>query len=267
MTSAAHGSSSRLYIVVHDGHPAYLKARKCGRRRSPAWKQSAPPFPPEALAKEQANDAELAAVLHGTTALRLETIPVPGSDVVIHSVTSAAIPRPYVPTTLRRQAFNTLHGIATLEQEQQQNSSPNVSCDRACRITTVPGHEHVLPAVEDIQAHHHVIVGPIPTSDGFRYCLTAVDRFTRWSEAIPLPDITAETVARTLLSGWITHFGCPQTTTDQGRQLKSQLFHSLATICGIHLSRTTAFHPAANGLVERMHRSLKAAIMCRAQEP
>jgi hypothetical protein len=30
-------------------------------------------------------------------------------------------------------------------------------------------------------------------------------------------------------------------------------------MCGIHLSRTTAFHPAANGLVERMHRSLKAA--------
>ena len=37
-------------------------------------------------------------------------------------------------------------------------------------------------------------------------------------------------------------------------------------MCGIRLSRTTAFHPAANGLVERMHRSLKAAIMCRAEE-
>jgi cleavage and polyadenylation specificity factor subunit 1 len=34
----------------------------------------------------------------------------------------------------------------------------------------------------------------------------------------------------------------------------------------IHLYCTTAFHPVANGLVERMHRSLKAAIMCRAQE-
>jgi hypothetical protein len=74
-------------------------------------------------------------------------------------------------------------------------------------------------------------------------------------------------VARALLSGWITRYGCPQTiTTDQGRQFESQLFHSLARMCGIHLSRTTAFHPAANGLVERMHRSLKAAIICRAQE-
>ena len=37
-------------------------------------------------------------------------------------------------------------------------------------------------------------------------------------------------------------------------------------MCGIRLSRTTAFHPTANGLVERMHLSLKAAIMCRTQE-
>jgi hypothetical protein len=60
---------------------------------------------------------------------------------------------------------------------------------------------------------------------------------------------------------------CPQTiTTDQGRQFESQLFHIMVNWCGIHLSRTTAFHPAPNGLVERMHRNLKAAIMCRAQD-
>ena len=35
---------------------------------------------------------------------------------------------------------------------------------------------------------------------------------------------------------------------------------------GIHLSGTTPHHPAANGLVERFHRSMKAAIMCHADE-
>jgi len=36
-------------------------------------------------------------------------------------------------------------------------------------------------------------------------------------------------------------------------------------MCGIHLSRTP-HHPAANGLVERLHRTLKAAIMCHTEE-
>jgi cleavage and polyadenylation specificity factor subunit 1 len=54
--------------------------------------------------------------------------------------------------------------------------------------------------------------------------------------------------------------------TDQGRQFESQLFHSLAKLCGIHLTRTTAYHPSANGLVERFHRTLKAAIMCHADQ-
>jgi cleavage and polyadenylation specificity factor subunit 1 len=68
-------------------------------------------------------------------------------------------------------------------------------------------------------------------------------------------------VARALLTG----FGCPQSiTTDQGHQFETQLFQSLARICGIQLSRTTAYHPTANGLVERFHWTLKAAIMCHA---
>jgi hypothetical protein len=49
--------------------------------------------------------------------------------------------------------------------------------------------------------------------------------------------------------------------TYEGRQFGSQLFQSLAKLCGIQLSRTTAYHPAAKGLVERFHRTLKAAIV------
>ena len=109
------------------------------------------------------------------------------------------------------------------------------------------------------------LVGPLPSSAGFLYCLTALDRFTRCSATFPHPD-TAATVTRALLSGWIYHFGCPQTiTTDQGRQFGSQVFHCLAKLCGIHLYRTSHHHPAAN-LVERLHRTFKAAIMCHADE-
>jgi hypothetical protein len=102
-----------------------------------------------------------------------------------------------------------------------------------------------LPPVRFLHIHTDM-VGPLPSSVGLQYCFTAVDRFTRWPEAFPIPDITAETVSRALISGRISRFGCPQSiTNDQGRQFESQLFHNLAKLCGIHLYRTTPTTPPA----------------------
>ncbi|GBM98579.1 hypothetical protein AVEN_227595-1 [Araneus ventricosus] len=106
------------------------------------------------------------------------------------------------------------------------------------------------------------IIGSLPSSQGFTYCLTAIDRFSRWSETMPLADIRAETVAQTLYSGWISRFGVSQRiSTDRGSQFASDVFHSLAKTFGIRLSHTAAYHPQANGAIERWHRTLKAAIM------
>ena len=62
-------------------------------------------------------------------------------------------------------------------------------------------------------------------------------------------------------SGWIARFGTHATiTTDRGAQF-DQLWDGLCNQFRIVRNRTTSYHPLSNGMVERFHSQLKAAIM------
>ena len=82
-----------------------------------------------------------------------------------------------------------------------------------------------------------------------------IDRFTRWPEAVPIADISADTVVRSFFSGWVSRFGAPAiVTTDRGSQFESQLLRALTNLIGCERTRTTAHQPASNGMIERWHR-------------
>ena len=77
-------------------------------------------------------------------------------------------------------------------------------------------------------------------------------------------DATAESCASALLAGWISRFGKPTTiTSDQGQQSESDLWHALMNPFGDTRLRITAYHPQANGLVERFNGHLKTGQKAR----
>ncbi|BHF60635.1 hypothetical protein SprV_0100360000 [Sparganum proliferum] len=56
-------------------------------------------------------------------------------------------------------------------------------------------------------------------------------------------------------------FGAPSTvTTTRSAQFRSALFQTSLKFFGCTRIRTTAYHPAANGMVERFHRQLKTVL-------
>ncbi len=115
-------------------------------------------------------------------------------------------------------------------------------------------------------SHVHVdLVGPLPVSeDGFTYIMTMVDRTSRWLEAVPIKEMSAATCTRVFLATWVARFGVPETvTTDRGAQFTSASWASFCSGLGSRHAMTTAYHPQANGLVERTHRQLKDALRAR----
>ncbi|KAA3680865.1 uncharacterized protein DEA37_0003115 [Paragonimus westermani] len=119
-----------------------------------------------------------------------------------------------------------------------------------------------FPTPDDRFEHVHLdLVGPFSPSRSYTNLLTCIDRFTRWPEAIPLSNTSTVSVARAFVEYWVAHYGCPSTiTSDRGTQFESVLFSQLTKLLGVHRARTTAYHPQANGLVERFHRQLKASL-------
>lgn len=123
-----------------------------------------------------------------------------------------------------------------------------------------------VPPNKRFQHVHIDIVGPLPLCRDQKYVLTTIDRFSRWVQAVSMPNMEAETVAMVFMSGWVALFGCPaRITTDRGTQFESRLFQQLLSRFGIHRWRTSAYNPKANGMIKQVHRQLKAALRSHGQ--
>ncbi|XP_018651543.1 LOW QUALITY PROTEIN: KRAB-A domain-containing protein [Schistosoma mansoni] len=140
------------------------------------------------------------------------------------------------------------------------------NCNTCCRFKS-PRQTPRAPLTPMVTTGPHQrigidIMGPLTTTKkGNRYILVMVDYFTKWCEAVPLPQQDALTVARAFIDHWVSRYGSSFSLhSDQGPAFESHLIAEICQLLGIRKTRTTAYHPEGNGLVERTNRSIKAIL-------
>ena len=210
--------------------------------------------------------------------LNLKSVDIGRHNIIVDI--SNGLPRPYIPYGLRKKVFDLIHGLGhpgvertrqavsakvvwpSMRQDVSQWARECLPCQRA-KVT-----RNTVPPIGDFEVpnrrfqHLNVDIVTLPLSNGFKYLLTAVDRFSRWPIAVPMTDITAESVVDAFAHGWVQTFGVPHSiTTDRGSQFGSAIFNQMTKIWGIRHNMTAPYHPEANGLVERFHRRLKESLI------
>ncbi|KAF0730073.1 hypothetical protein AaE_009327, partial [Aphanomyces astaci] len=101
-------------------------------------------------------------------------------------------------------------------------------------------------------------LGPLPTSDnGNKYILVFADYFTRWVEAIPVPDLKTSTFSRVFIDEVLCRFGVPdRLLSDRGSNFVSELATTMYATLGINKLASAAYHPQGQGLVERFNHTI-----------
>ena len=104
----------------------------------------------------------------------------------------------------------------------------------------------------------HIDLLQLPLSpEGLKYALVMVDSFTRFVELAPIANKDSKTVATAVITSWICRHGTPDNFhSDLGSEFTNDLFKTLCNDLQIKNIYTTAGHPAGNGKVERVNRTV-----------
>nr|VZI31718.1 unnamed protein product [Spirometra erinaceieuropaei] len=120
------------------------------------------------------------------SSIQLKDVPLTTGSDAIHCDVSTPFHRSFVPTSMSRAVFQSLHEL----------SHPGIRASQKLLVER-----------------------PLPPSNGFTHLLTCVDRYIRWAEAIPLPNVQVETIMKAFVSRWVAMFDAPSTiTTGRGAQ-------------------------------------------------
>ena len=136
-------------------------------------------------------------------------------------------------------------------------------CQQRKQLSTTPKAELIpsseLSPMQRIEID--VLGGLLMTHPRKRCILVACDLYAKYMQAWPMRSQTAQETGMTLYRNWLTVHGVPERLhSDQGGNLESMLFQELATLMRCKKMRTTAYHLAGNGGVERNNGSTIAML-------
>ncbi|PKA65147.1 RNA-directed DNA polymerase like [Apostasia shenzhenica] len=101
-------------------------------------------------------------------------------------------------------------------------------------------------------------LGPMPTAmKGYKWILVAVDYFTKWIEAKPLTQPTAQNVENFLWANILCRYGIPMVIiTDNGTPFANQRIHDFSGEHQINLKYDSVWHPHTNGQAEAANKDI-----------
>ncbi|VFQ79638.1 unnamed protein product [Cuscuta campestris] len=112
------------------------------------------------------------------------------------------------------------------------------------------------------------LVGILPRGTGNNtYLVVAIDYFTKWVEAAPVPTITEEQMRKFVSKQILCRFGVPQQIiTDNGTQFEARGFNEFLESWGIKHSYAAVGYPQTNGQVENTNRTIVDGLKKRITE-
>lgn len=139
------------------------------------------------ISEEQERDGELKNLIQHPLSLKLQRHNI--EDNTVYCDINDGIVRPYIPASLRRTAFNIVHGLlhpsgrTTARTLQEKDTWPEINKDAIkwsreclqCQQAKVQRHNRLTPQeieIPDARFNHiHLDLILLPPVDGYRYCL------------------------------------------------------------------------------------------------
>ena len=94
----------------------------------------------------------------------------------------------------------------------------------------------------------HLVTECKTSTSSNKHILTIIDHLTRWSEAFPIPDRSADTIVTTFINKYVpVHMSPQHILSDNGTEFKNSLMDQVLQQLGIDRIFSAPYHPQSNG--------------------